>query len=112
MMPSMSSTTSCTSNNLHGLHAAATLVKRVLLISDDTPLIDTLRGAISAAGWEVSLARSGHAALELAHRIQPDLAILDSSVRYLPASTVAVALRCATPQLPVVALARPGEDRL
>ncbi|MDA0660068.1 MAG: response regulator [Planctomycetota bacterium] len=51
--------------------------KRVLIVDDDPDIIETLRFAISAKGFEVLVARDGNQGLAMAERENPDLLILD-----------------------------------
>jgi DNA-binding response OmpR family regulator len=51
--------------------------KRVLLVDDDREIIESLRIALEAKGYEVLVARDGNQGLALAERENPDLMILD-----------------------------------
>jgi len=51
--------------------------KRILLVDDDREIIESMRVALGALGYEVSIARDGNQGLALAERIDPDLVILD-----------------------------------
>ncbi len=51
--------------------------KRILLVDDDPEIIETLRHALSAKGYDVIIARDGNQGLALAEREDPDLVILD-----------------------------------
>jgi two-component system KDP operon response regulator KdpE len=50
---------------------------RILVVDDDAQILKALRINLLARGYEVSLARSGPEALEVAARSKPDLVILD-----------------------------------
>lgn len=52
-------------------------VQRILLVDDDPEIIETLRCAIEAKGFEVLVARDGNQGLAMAEREDPDLVILD-----------------------------------
>ena len=51
--------------------------KRILLVEDDRALVDVLAYNLRQAGYEVSIARDGRAALHQAHVISHDLILLD-----------------------------------
>ncbi|MBN1910479.1 MAG: response regulator transcription factor [Pirellulales bacterium] len=55
----------------------ATRPKRILLVDDDQEIIESLRVALSAKGYEIFVARDGNQGLALAEREDPDLLILD-----------------------------------
>lgn len=51
--------------------------KRILIVDDDYEIIDALRYALEAKGFEVMIARDGNQGLAMAEREVPDLVILD-----------------------------------
>lgn len=51
--------------------------KQILLVDDDREIVESIRIALSAKGYEVTIARDGNQGLALAERIDPDLVILD-----------------------------------
>ena len=51
--------------------------KRILLVDDDAEIIDALRFALEAQGYEILIARDGNQGLAMAEREDPDLVILD-----------------------------------
>jgi len=51
--------------------------KRILLVDDDAEIIESLRLALEAHGYEVLIARDGNQGLALIEREAPDLVILD-----------------------------------
>jgi len=51
--------------------------KRILLVDDDAEIIEALRVALSAKGYEILIARDGNQGLAMAERDDPDLVILD-----------------------------------
>ncbi len=57
--------------------ADAAARKRILLVDDDREIIETLRTALEANGYEIIIARDGNQGLALAEREDPDLVILD-----------------------------------
>jgi DNA-binding response OmpR family regulator len=56
---------------------AALKKKRILLVDDDAEIIEALRFALSAQGYEILVARDGNQGLAMAEREDPDLVILD-----------------------------------
>jgi DNA-binding response OmpR family regulator len=51
--------------------------KRILLVDDDAEIIESLRYALTAKGYEILVARDGNQGLAMADREDPDLVILD-----------------------------------
>ena len=51
--------------------------KRVLLVDDDPEIIESIRYALKAKGFDVLVARDGNQGLAMAERDDPDLMILD-----------------------------------
>jgi DNA-binding response OmpR family regulator len=51
--------------------------KRILLVDDDAEIIESLRLALEANGYEILIARDGNQGLALVERENPDLVILD-----------------------------------
>ena len=51
--------------------------KRILIVDDDYEIVDALRYALEAKGFEVMIARDGNQGLAMAEREVPDLVILD-----------------------------------
>jgi DNA-binding response OmpR family regulator len=49
----------------------------VLVVDDDVEIIESLRYALGAKGYEVLIARDGNQGLAMAEREDPDLVILD-----------------------------------
>lgn len=54
-----------------------TVDKRILLVDDDNEIIESLRYALQAQGYEILIARDGNQGLAMAEREDPDLMILD-----------------------------------
>ena len=54
-----------------------TPAKRVLLVDDDYEIVESMRVALQAKGYEVLIARDGNQGLAMAEREDPDLVILD-----------------------------------
>ena len=51
--------------------------KRVLLVDDDAEIIEAIRYALEAKGYQILIARDGNQGLAMAEREDPDLVILD-----------------------------------
>jgi DNA-binding response OmpR family regulator len=51
--------------------------KRILLVDDDQEIVESMRIALQAKGYETLVARDGNQGLALAEREAPDLVILD-----------------------------------
>src|ERR1700675_4479998 len=51
--------------------------QRVLLVDDDPEIVESVRSALEASGYEVLVARDGNQGLSMAEREDPDLVILD-----------------------------------
>jgi DNA-binding response OmpR family regulator len=56
---------------------AESSVKRILLVDDDQEIIESMRLALGAKGYQVLVARDGNQGLVLCERENPDLVILD-----------------------------------
>ncbi|MCU1558301.1 MAG: two-component system response regulator [Microbacteriaceae bacterium] len=50
---------------------------RILVVDDDAQILKALRINLAARGYEVSMARSGPEALEVAAKVKPELVVLD-----------------------------------
>ncbi|MBN1589069.1 MAG: response regulator transcription factor [Pirellulales bacterium] len=51
--------------------------KRILLVDDDHEIVESMRLALQAKGYQVVVARDGNQGLAMAEREDPDLVILD-----------------------------------
>jgi DNA-binding response OmpR family regulator len=51
--------------------------KRILLVDDDREIVESMRIALEALGYEILVARDGNQGLVMAEREDPDLVILD-----------------------------------
>jgi DNA-binding response OmpR family regulator len=56
---------------------AASVTKRILLVDDDQEIVESMRLALEAKGFQVLIARDGNQGLVLCEREDPDLVILD-----------------------------------
>jgi DNA-binding response OmpR family regulator len=51
--------------------------KKILLVDDDREIVESMRIALDASGFEVVVARDGNQGLAMVEREDPDLVILD-----------------------------------
>jgi DNA-binding response OmpR family regulator len=51
--------------------------KTILLVDDDTEIVDSMRTVLESKGYRVLVARDGNAGLTVAERENPDLIVLD-----------------------------------
>lgn len=51
--------------------------KRILLVDDDREIVESMRIALEAGGYEILIARDGNQGLVMVERDNPDLVILD-----------------------------------
>ena len=51
--------------------------KRILLVDDDTEIVESMRIALETKGYAILVARDGNQGLAMAEREDPDLVILD-----------------------------------
>ena len=57
--------------------AAVAKLPKVLLVDDDGEIVEAMRYALEAHGFDVSVARDGNQGLALTETMQPDLLVLD-----------------------------------
>ncbi len=55
----------------------STNAKRILLVDDDAEIVEAMKYALEAKGYEILVARDGNQGLAMAEREDPDLVILD-----------------------------------
>jgi two-component system, OmpR family, KDP operon response regulator KdpE len=84
---------------------------RVLVVDDELPIRRALRSTLTNAGYEVQLAASGEAALDLVAESPPDLVILDLMLPGLTGLEVCRELR-AWAQVPIIVLSAQGGETL
>jgi DNA-binding response OmpR family regulator len=51
--------------------------KRVLLVDDDTEIVESMRTVLESRGYEILTARDGNQGLMMAEKEEPDLVVLD-----------------------------------
>jgi len=54
-----------------------TAAKRILLVDDDRDILESMRFALQANGYEVFIAKDGNQGLAMVERCDPDLMVLD-----------------------------------
>ena len=77
---------------------------RILAVDDEPALTELLAMAMRYEGWEVWTAGSGHEAIEVAHEVRPDAAILDIMLPDFDGLTVMQRIHAVVPDLPVIFL--------
>lgn len=86
------------------------MADRILLIEDDRAILDGLRTALSAAGYEVECARDGSTGLARARAAAPALLILDVMLPGMSGFEVAKRLRDEGYATPILLLTARGEE--
>jgi DNA-binding response OmpR family regulator len=84
-------------------------VTRILLVDDESALLDTLAYNLRSGGYDVVTASDGAAALEQARSASPDLVILDLMLPEIDGLTVCRSLRAVADTPILVLTARTGE---
>ena len=51
--------------------------KRVLLVDDDTEIVESMRAVLESRGYEILVARDGNQGIAMAESEEPDLVVLD-----------------------------------
>jgi CheY-like chemotaxis protein len=78
--------------------------KRILVIDDEPDILEIFDGLLTSAGYEVSTAESGTAAIERAKKDVFDLAITDLRMPGLSGVDTIAALKGINPRLPVIVI--------
>ena len=80
--------------------------KKILIVEDDTELLELLRLHLKSAGFAIATARNGIEALKKARSLSPDLVLLDLVLPELDGFAVCETLRKApaTASIPVIML--------
>jgi DNA-binding response OmpR family regulator len=86
--------------------------RHILVVDDERDLVDLLQYNLQKAGYRVSTAKNGRAALDSAFKDQPDLVVLDVMLPELTGTEVASRLRTnpATAEVPILMLTAKGEE--
>ena len=64
-------------DNKSAENSPAAVRKKILLVDDDREIVESMRIALDASGFEIVVARDGNQGLAMAEREDPDLVILD-----------------------------------
>lgn len=90
----------------------ASIKPRVLIVEDETALVELLRYNLEQAGFRVSVAHDGEEALASVQKDVPDLMLLDWTLPLLSGLEVCRELRrqTSTTNLPVIMLTARGEE--
>lgn len=83
--------------------------KHILVADDDAQIRDVLRIALGQAGFEVSEAEDGKAALAMAERSAPDLIVLDIGMPEMDGLTVCREIRKSS-EVPILFLTAQGDE--
>jgi len=91
---------------------AAQIKPRVLIVEDETALVELLRYNLEQAGFSVSVAYDGEEALAVVQEDVPDLVLLDWMLPLMSGIEVCRQLRrqTATANLPIIMLTARGEE--
>ena len=86
--------------------------KKILVVEDNTELLELLRLNLKAAGFAVATATNGIEALKKAHSLLPDLVLLDLVLPELDGFAVCETLRkgAATASIPIIVLTGLNND--
>lgn len=91
---------------------APTLKPRVLIVEDETALVELLRYNLEQSGFKVDVAYDGEEALRAVHEDVPDLILLDWMLPLMSGIEVCRQLRrqTATANVPIIMLTARGEE--
>jgi two-component system phosphate regulon response regulator PhoB len=83
----------------------------VLVVEDETDVVDLLRYNLGRAGFQVLIAASGDRGLEIARKMRPDIIVLDLMLPGMSGHEVCRALKsdANTESIPIVMLTAKGE---
>lgn len=87
------------------------MLVRILIVDDNPDDLHAARLVLQRRGWEVLTAHSGAEALDLAHRHQPDVVLLDMSLPGMSGYEVCTCLRANRRfrTVPILAMVEPEE---
>src|SRR4051794_35873669 len=87
---------------------------RILLVDDDRRVRQLVGLTLPADDYELSFAEDGADAIRTAHRVRPDLILLDYAMRAMHGGDVCTAIRAtpATASTPIVMLTGHGDDEV
>jgi two-component system chemotaxis response regulator CheY len=84
----------------------------ILVVDDDTLLLELLRDMLSDAGYRVTAVEGGGAALVAQAAAEHDAALVDMQMPEMDGAMTIAALRALSPGLPIVAMSGGGADVL
>ena len=89
------------------------MAKHVLLIEDETNIIEAIRFILSRDGWQVSCHSDGATAVDTVTRLEPDVVVLDVMLPNRNGFDILRDLRAqkATAELPVLMLTAKGQAK-
>jgi DNA-binding response OmpR family regulator len=85
-------------------------MKRILIIEDAPDLAEGLKANLEVDGYDVTVAHTGEDGIVAAHRIKPDLVLLDVMLPGIDGYQVLARLRHAGFETPVLMLTARGEE--
>ena len=83
--------------------------QHILIADDDAGIRDVLRMAFEPAGFTVSVAADGQAALEMARSLSPDLVVFDIGMPEMDGLTVCREIR-KTSEMPILFLTAQSDE--
>lgn len=87
------------------------MIRNILIVDDNPSHLVNLQGILNAAGYQVTSANNGQAALEAVERDRPDLVMMDVNMPVMDGFAATRALRdnASTRDLPVVLVTSKGQ---
>jgi CheY-like chemotaxis protein len=85
-------------------HIAAASPATILIVDDDTPVLDSLRLLLELEGYRVVTARDGREGLANYHRVAPDLVITDMILPQQPGLAVIAGIKQVNPAANIIAI--------
>jgi len=85
-------------------------LKKVLIIEDEPDMVRGLRHNFEFEGYQVYVARDGHAALDEAARTKPDIILLDVMLPKMSGLDVCRRLRASAVTTPIIMLTARGQE--
>ena len=78
--------------------------RKILIVDDETDLLDILRHIFSQKGWSVATAKDGRSALELVSEFEPDVVLTDVSMPHMNGIDFLKAMFNRNSEIPVIFL--------
>jgi DNA-binding response OmpR family regulator len=85
-------------------HIATAGPATILIVDDDTPVLDSLRLLLELEGYRVVTARDGREGLANYHSVAPDLVITDMMLPQEPGLAVIAGIKQANPAANIIAI--------